>query len=235
MIAIFVCVIYLITTKKTKEGIQYPSLSSAVKPVPHGPDIPIPTQPLSQAEISSPSYAEDEDIHFSSDRESKNVQPLDQSELNDLVRDLGFTKEKSELLGSTLKQKNLLAPGTTFYWYRNHEEEIKKFFIREGELVYCCNIPGLIHRLGGAYEPDDWCLSSDSSKSSLKAVLLNNENNLASVPVANSSSLKESYENLQMVLENIKYNEHKWHVCCDLKACGILLANKEATLNFRVS
>jgi hypothetical protein len=66
-------------------------------------------------------------------------------------------------------------------------------------------------------EPDNWCLFIDSSKSSLMAVLLNNDNKLASVPLAYSSSLKEYYENLQMVLEKIKYNENKWYVCCDQK------------------
>jgi hypothetical protein len=34
--------------------------------------------------------------------ESKNPQPFNQSELNDLVRDLGLTTEKSKLLGLTL-------------------------------------------------------------------------------------------------------------------------------------
>jgi hypothetical protein len=70
----------------------------------HGPDIPIPTPPLSQTEIASTSDAEDGDVPLSLDIESKNPQPFNQSELNDLVRDLGLTKEKSELLGSRLKQ-----------------------------------------------------------------------------------------------------------------------------------
>ena len=42
---------------------------------------------------------------------------LDQRDLNDLVRDLGLTKKKSELLASRLKQWNLLQKGVkgTFY------------------------------------------------------------------------------------------------------------------------
>jgi hypothetical protein len=89
----------------------------------------IPTPLLSQNEISSPL---DDDVHFPSAIESKNLQPFHWSELNDLVHDLSLTKEKSELVGSRLKQKNLLAPGTTFYWYRKHKEEFKKLFINEG-------------------------------------------------------------------------------------------------------
>jgi hypothetical protein len=38
-----------------------------------------------------------------------------------------------------------------------------------------------------------------------------------------------------MVLETIKYNEHKWSVCCDLKYVAFCWANKEATLKVHVS
>ena len=38
---------------------------------------------------------------------------LGQAELNDLVRDLELTKEKTELLGPRLQERNLLKPGTT--------------------------------------------------------------------------------------------------------------------------
>jgi hypothetical protein len=135
--------------------------------------------------------------HFSSDTDSKNPQFFNESELNDLVRDLVLTKENTELFGSRLKKKkNLLAPETIFYWYRNRQEEFIELFIKEGELVYCC----LIHRLG-AYETDDWRLFIDSFKRSLMAVLQNNERLPAPVPVAHTSSLKGSHENCQKVLE----------------------------------
>lgn len=65
----------------------------------HGPDIPALTSPSSQAEISSPSDAKN-DAHFSSDRKHKESAACNQSELNDLVRDLGLTEEKRKLLAS---------------------------------------------------------------------------------------------------------------------------------------
>ena len=43
--------------------------------------------------------------------------PLTQAELNDLTRDLNLSKESAQLLGSHLREKHLLAPGTTFYWH----------------------------------------------------------------------------------------------------------------------
>lgn len=38
-----------------------------------------------------------------------------QNDLNNLVRDLNLMKSNAELLGSRLKEKNLLAENTTFY------------------------------------------------------------------------------------------------------------------------
>lgn len=66
----------------------------------------------------------------------------------------------------------------------------------------------------------------DSSKRSLKAVLLHNRNILASIPVAHSISLKENYITTLTVLNKIKYHEHRWDVCSDLKVCGILLGQQ---------
>jgi hypothetical protein len=47
----------------------------------------------------------DDDVHFSSGTGSKNLQPINQSEMNDLVRDLGLTKENGEFWGSKLKKR----------------------------------------------------------------------------------------------------------------------------------
>ena len=53
----------------------------------------------------------------------------------------------------------------------------------EGELVYCCDIPGLLHHLGGAYEPDDWRLGIDSSKKEFKVSATNNRHKISLVSV----------------------------------------------------
>jgi hypothetical protein len=106
----------------------------------------------------------------------------------------------------------------------------------EGELVYCCDIPNLIQNLlASSYDPEEWRLFIDSSKRSLKAMLLNNGNELASVPVAHSTSRKENYVNLEMVLEKNKYYEHNWIVCCDLKVYGILLGQQGGYTKFPCS
>lgn len=70
----------------------------------------------------------------------------------------------------------------------------------------------------------------ESSKQSLKAVsvLLNNGKKFVSVPVGHSVHLKESNENLKLVLTKIKYADHKWKICEDLKVLTTLLGQQGA-------
>jgi hypothetical protein len=133
--------------QKNKAGIKYPHLSSAIKPMPHGPDDLIPAALAQVEDIETSSSSEsmaNDDVDFSPDNEDTTPQLFTQIELDDLVRDLGLATEKSKILGSRLKE-NLSAPGTTFYWFRNREKEFRIFFRMEGQLVLCCDISALIH------------------------------------------------------------------------------------------
>jgi hypothetical protein len=144
--------------------------------MPHGPDDLIPASPAQLEDVESSSSSEsiaNDDVDFSPDNEDRTPQLFTQIELNDIVRDLGLTKEKSEVLGSRLKEKNLLAPGTTFYWFRNREKEFQIFFRMEGRLVFCCDIPALIHQLGEeTCDPNDWRLFIDSLKKEFKGSVI---------------------------------------------------------------
>ena len=60
---------------------------------------------------------------------------------------------------------------------------------------------------GHEYNPDQWRLFTDSSKVSLKVVLLHNGNRFPSVPLAHATKMKESYENMKLLLGKIKYDE----------------------------
>ena len=55
--------------------------------------------------------------------EDDQLEPLTYAELIDLTRDLILSKNSAQLLGSRFKEKHLLAPGTTFHWYRERERE----------------------------------------------------------------------------------------------------------------
>jgi len=63
----------------------------------------------------------------------------------------------------------------------------------------------------------------DSSKTSLKTVLLHNGNKFPSVPIAYGTNLKETYENLKILLEKIQYARYCWTICCDLKVTALLM------------
>jgi len=59
--------------------------------------------------------------------------------------------------------------------------------------------------MGKKYNPADYRLFIDSSKRSLKAVLLHNGNELASIRLAHSVQLTENYENIKLLLHVFKY------------------------------
>jgi len=78
--------------------------------------------------------------------------------------------------------------------------------------------------LSQQYNPVQWRLFIDSSKKSLKVVLLHNVNNFPSVTLAHAANMKESYENIKLHLEKIKFDEFKWKLCGDLKVVALLLS-----------
>lgn len=215
---------------KNKKKISYPNLDSAIRPVSHGSEIPVPQPPSNLDDILSES--EDSDALASQDESSSDFsvdegpQLFSQSELNDLVRDLGLSKDAAELLGSRLKNKNLLSSGTSFSWYRHREKEFTQFFSKEGNLVYCNDVHGLMKCFEIEYDSSEWRIFIDSSKTSLKAVLLHNGNVFSSLPIGHSVHMEENYNVLATILEKIKYQEHQWMVCGDFKILTILLGQQ---------
>ena len=73
------------------------------------------------------------------------------------------------------------------------------------------------------YDPGEWRLFIDSSKTSLKAVLLHNGNDLPSIPVGHAVHMKETYGNIKQLLRCINYDQHQWQVCGDLKVVALLI------------
>lgn len=171
--------------------------------------------------------SEDSDDDFRGSKPSKLPQPFAQDELNDLIRNLGLPKDASEVLASTLKKKNLLAKGVKVSVYRKREEQFRQFFENQDSIVYCANVLGLMDALKpGIYKDKNWRLFIDSSKSSLKAVLLHNTNKYAPVPVGFSKVHKEEYNSMKLLLKKLNYNEHQWLLCGDLKILTILLGQQ---------
>lgn len=118
-------------TSTTKHKIQYPNVPSIAKPqkilvVEETATL----EPMDEDEegmqvddVYEENSSEDEEYLPDVVGENKDPETFDQLELNDLVRDLGLSKEGSEHLAAVLKKKNLLAKGTSAYFYRDREKE----------------------------------------------------------------------------------------------------------------
>ena len=84
------------------------------------------------------------------------------------------------------------------------------------------------------YNPDEWRLFIDSSKRSLKCVLLHDGNKSACVLIKYFVIAKEHYLNMKMVLQKLRYSEHNWAICVDFKMVNFLLAQQGGTPNILV-
>jgi hypothetical protein len=71
-----------------------------------------------------------------------------------------------------------------------------------------------------------WMPSIDSSKVSLEAVLFHNGNKFPSVPLAHTLRMKETYENFRVLLQKIRYEEHRWNVFADMKVITMLMVKQ---------
>ena len=206
-----------------------------MKPVPHSDDLPVPTPPVNKGFLSSsdkemPSREDSTDSISLEDTEStysgtSGNEPhwITQEDLNDLARDLYQSKQQSELLAFRLKEWNLVQKYVRITSFRNRNKDLASFVDMENKLCYCTNIPGFFTSLGLPHNPSDWRLFRDSSKRSLKGVLLHNGNKYLSITIAHSVHLKESYDNMELLLEAIKYSEYQWSLCGDLKVIGLLM------------
>jgi len=108
-------------------------------------------------------------------------------------------------------------------FYRRRHQELEDFFSQEDGVAfynYVCSVMGV---LGHEYNPDQWRLFIDSSKVSLKAVLLHNEDKFPSVSLGHAANMKEICESMKLLLGKITYDEFKWKLFGDLKVVALLL------------
>lgn len=167
-----------------------------------------------------PSYYHD---GLTGDEDSSQIQLYDHPKLNDLIRRLGLSKEKSMILASDLRSNNLLATGCKVSYFETRNHEIVHFFDEfDANTPYLVNIEGLFGWLGYEYDPSEWRLFIDSNLTSLKCVLLHNTNKLPSIPLLYSRTLTEKYEDVEKALQIINYEQHQWEVIADLKLLNVL-------------
>ena len=91
-------------TAKSKHNVQYPNLPSAMRPVPHSAELPVPKPPTNMALSDSESSDEDVgqannngdcDPTFSGACSSNEPHLLTRWDLNDIVRDLNRSKKQA--------------------------------------------------------------------------------------------------------------------------------------------
>ncbi|KAI6651318.1 hypothetical protein LOD99_5284 [Oopsacas minuta] len=83
------------------------------------------------------------------------AEPFTQGQLHDLVRDLGLSKDDSEVLASRLSEHHVLHSEAKITYYRRRDEELIRYFSEEGGFVFCNNISGLLSAMGvSKYNPN---------------------------------------------------------------------------------
>ena len=135
-------------SSKSKHTVKYPNLPTAMRPIPHSEDLPIPhsathltLEDESEHEADTEVPNEERDgLTFETSTSSCEPHLLTQGELNDLVRDLKLSKTQAELLGSRLKGWSLLQGDTKVCFFRNRQEGFQDFYSEENELVFCNDI-----------------------------------------------------------------------------------------------
>jgi hypothetical protein len=227
--------------RKMRSKLTYPNLPSATRPQPQSDIVPIPTAScltdISEGgnKSSHSDCDSDRDRDCNSDCDVSSDDPrtppsptlFSQNDLSDMIRELNLSKKSSELLASRLKERHMLSQDTKITFYRHREKNLLPFFTCENKLVHCHDIVGLLKAMGlNEYQSNDWRLFIDSSKRSLKCVLLHNGNKYGSIPLAHSTAMKEEHQTISLVLEKIKYQEHQWIICVDLKMVNILLGQQ---------
>lgn len=127
------------------------------------------------------------------------------------MRNLNISKLVEELLAPRLQGWNLL---TKMFKCRTGKTSSRcpRVFSEYSELVYGNDVEGLLQELGCTHKPEGWRRFVDSSKFSLKTVLLHNGNIHPPLQTAHCVHMKETYENKDLLLKYMSYSK------CGLKS-----------------
>ena len=148
--------------RKKKSVIEYPNIPSAIRPVPHSDELPIPesreidllrsdnAESSEECSVSEPCTSRNEEFGVTTEPHL-----INENKLNDLVRDLDLPKVKAELLASRLKQWNLLQSGVKVCSFCTLQQSLDQCFIMKGGLVYCTDVGGIMQEFGYSHRPEE--------------------------------------------------------------------------------
>ena len=135
-------------------------------------------------------------------------------------------------MATRFQGRNIVDHSVKVSSFRKHDQ-LFLTFSKDIHFVYCHDIPGPLKDLGVPYySPIEWRLFLDSSKHSLKCVILHNGNIYGAVPIGHSVHLQIDYDDMRMVMDLLKYHEHNWIICIDLKMLKFLLGQQKSFTKF---
>jgi len=76
------------------------------------------------------------DLNESDVELEKNPKPLTQSELNDWIRDLDLSKEKSEMLASRMQERNFVISDVKVTYYRARHKPFAKYYLKKDNKMF---------------------------------------------------------------------------------------------------
>ena len=150
--------------------------------------------------------------------EKKKTLLLGQLELNDLVRNLSLSKKKSRVT-----EFKTTATESKVSSFRNRSAKLSSFYKFEDRVCHCPSVPALMVELGTYHVAKKWRLFIDSSKASLKALLLHNGIEKPSILLAHAVGMTETYDSNKLILDLIGYKRYKWNICSDLEVILLVL------------
>jgi len=129
-------------TSKSKRTVKYPDLPFTIRPVLHHKELPV-AEPLEYLTFSDDNSASDEDhrqqergnadCDLISEASCSSSEPhlLTQGFLNTLVCDLNLSKIQDQLLGSRLREWNILHQHTEICYSHNCQKNSKNFSLKK--------------------------------------------------------------------------------------------------------
>ena len=128
--------------QRMKKNWFYPNVGSARRPIQHCAEVPVPVftslpdltademllEAMDDIDSSDSSIGSSSSIAAAASLLSAKPKLFDQNQLNDLVRDLGLSKESSEILASRLGEHSMLDLGTKITFYSDRNDLLIRFF-----------------------------------------------------------------------------------------------------------
>lgn len=219
--------------RRKRKSFSYCGVPSASLPVPYGQDELGPNFP-SPSVLSSLDFPpeeiqsyESDDVTYQPSQSSsspKQKRSLQKQTMDNIVRKLNLSQKGAETSARELKKAKVLDKNVKVSGYRYREEPFVSFFTAsdDNKYTFCHDINGLMNAKGISYSSNEWRLFIDSSKSSLKGVLLFHDNSLKPVPVFYAVEMSETYASMKFIFEKIDYDSHKWRISEDLKVIALV-------------